>query len=100
MRRKEGPIKKDKENSFLPFMSRLLGNTWEEHVVPGTGPKSSSNFIQAPFPPSLTFFFSFFLQPFPTDRHVYRAVGSDRIMFATDLWYRSDGQLRAIAEVI
>lgn len=57
MRRKEGPIKKDKQNSLLPFMSRLLGNTWEEHIVPGTGPKSSSNFIQAPFPPSLTFSF-------------------------------------------
>jgi len=50
------------------FFTTLLGNTWEEHIVPGT------------------------------DRHVYRAVGSDRIMFATDLWYRSDGRLRAIAE--
>merc|ERR1712130_154512 len=29
---------------------------------------------------------------------VYKAVGSDRIMFATDIWYRSDGELRAIAE--
>ena len=49
------------------------------------------------------------------DGQVYKAIGSDRIMFATDLWYRwhwlliasqfpyfylfrSDGELRAIAE--
>merc|ERR1711872_160929 len=51
------------------FFTTLLTNSWEEYTLPGcSGDK------------------------------VYKAVGSDRIMFATDLWYRSDGELRAIAE--
>jgi len=51
------------------FFTTLLTNSWEEYTLPG-----------AP------------------GGQVYKAVGSDRIMFATDLWYRSDGELRAIAE--
>jgi len=51
------------------FFTTLLTNTWEEYTMPDdAGGK------------------------------VYKAVGSDSIMFATDLWYRSDGELRAIAE--
>jgi len=51
------------------FFTTLLTNSWEEHTLPGS-----------------------------SGDKVYKAVGSDRIMFATDLWYRSDGELRAIAE--
>jgi hypothetical protein len=51
------------------FFLTLLNETWEEHLDAGSG------------------------------RQVYRAIGSDRLMFRTDLWYRSDGELRVIAEV-
>jgi hypothetical protein len=51
------------------FFITLLTETWVEHSDPGTGWKG------------------------------YKAQGSGRRMLATDLWYQSDGVLRAIAEV-
>ena len=35
----------------------------------------------------------------PPGRQLYKAVGSEHYMLQTDMFYRADGELRAIAEV-
>jgi len=51
------------------FFVRLLTESWEEYMEPQIG------------------------------RKLYKAVGKDHLyMFGTDLWYKTDGELRAIAE--
>ena len=100
------------------FFTTLLSNSWEELTLPGAACfpihkkiLKINRFLQtnkkSTYKMSQSYVFA--------DGQVYKAIGSDRIMFATDLWYRwhwlliasqfpyfylfrSDGELRAIAE--
>ena len=73
------------------FFTTLLSNSWEELTLPGAAcfpihkkilkinPFLQTN-KKSTYKMSQSYVFA--------DGQVYKAIGSDRIMFATDLWYR------------